>query len=205
MRPSSSTLDAARSSGLAELMALHAGVGRSENPDFAAGWAALDAQVLAMEGRPADALAECRRALEILRAAGGIPNWALFGVFDAASLAADAEEIRELLAVPDDLGTGNLSPGVRAQQARLRARLPEFDAESELATAERLFAELEAPFHLAALQLEHVEWLTAQGRAAEAEPLLAEARETFERLEAKPWLARAAQALSVERQTQAVT
>jgi hypothetical protein len=35
--------------------------------------------------------------------------------------------------------------------------------------------------------------LHAQGRPDEAEPLLAEARETFERLEARPWLERAAQ------------
>ena len=39
-------------------------------------------------------------------------------------------------------------------------------------------------------QLEHGEWLAAQGRAEEAEPLFAEAREIFERLEAKPWLER---------------
>ena len=38
--------------------------------------------------------------------------------------------------------------------------------------------------------LEYGEWLTAEGRAAEAEPLLAEAREIFERLEARPWLER---------------
>src|SRR5256885_7076316 len=53
--------------------------------------------------------------------------------------------------------------------------------------------ELEAPFHLAVVQLEHVEWLTTQSREDEAEPLLAEARETFERLGAKPWLERIAQ------------
>jgi len=46
-------------------------------------------------------------------------------------------------------------------------------------------------------QLEHGEWLAGQGRRDEAEPLLAEARETFERLEAAPWLERAAQ-LGVE-------
>jgi hypothetical protein len=34
------------------------------------------------------------------------------------------------------------------------------------------------------------EWLTGQGRAGEAQPLLAEARNTFERLEARPWLER---------------
>jgi hypothetical protein len=39
-------------------------------------------------------------------------------------------------------------------------------------------------------RLEHAEWLVAQGRAEEAEPLLAEARELFERLRAVPWLER---------------
>ena len=46
------------------------------------------------------------------------------------------------------------------------------------------------PFLLAITLTEHAEWLTSVGRAQEAEPLLGEARETFERLEAKPWLAR---------------
>jgi hypothetical protein len=43
---------------------------------------------------------------------------------------------------------------------------------------------------MAATQLEHGEWLTGQGRAEEAEPLLVEAREIFEQLEATPWLER---------------
>ena len=47
------------------------------------------------------------------------------------------------------------------------------------------------PFYLAVTQLEHAEWLAAQGASDEAEPLLAEAREIFERLEAAPWLERA--------------
>ena len=45
-------------------------------------------------------------------------------------------------------------------------------------------------FYLAVTQLEQAEWLAEQGRADEAEPLLAEARETFEQLGATPWLAR---------------
>ena len=47
------------------------------------------------------------------------------------------------------------------------------------------------PFYLAVSELEHAEWLAEQGRAEEAEPLLAEAREIFERLGATPWLERA--------------
>lgn len=53
-----------------------------------------------------------------------------------------------------------------------------------------LFRELATPFYLGATELEYGEWLVAQERADEAEPLLAEAREIFERLEAKPWLER---------------
>ena len=51
-----------------------------------------------------------------------------------------------------------------------------------------LFRELAFPFYLAVTLLEQGEWLVAEGRRDEAEPLLAEAREIFERLEAKPWL-----------------
>jgi len=49
---------------------------------------------------------------------------------------------------------------------------------------------LELPFHLAVVLLEHGEWLAARGRPDDAAPLLAEAREIFDRLEAAPWLAR---------------
>ncbi len=46
------------------------------------------------------------------------------------------------------------------------------------------------PFYLAVTELELSEWLVAQGQREQSEPLLAEAREIFERLEAKPWLER---------------
>ena len=95
-------------------------------------------------------------------------------------------------AVP--LGSG--SHFLRAHSARFRAHLA--DREGEAAEVHRLFRgaaglyrEIGAPFYLAVVQLEHGEWLTALGRAKEAEPLLSEAREVFERLEAAPWLERA--------------
>jgi len=50
------------------------------------------------------------------------------------------------------------------------------------------------PFYLAVTLLELSEWLVAQGQREQSEPLLAEAREIFERLEAKPWLERVAAA-----------
>jgi hypothetical protein len=60
------------------------------------------------------------------------------------------------------------------------------------------------PFYLARTELEWSEWLVAQGRSEEAEPLLAEAREIFGRLEAKPWLQRLAH-LSPVHETEAAT
>ena len=77
--------------------------------------------------------------------------------------------------------------------ARLAALRGDDDAvEPGLLRAAALFRELGLSFYLAVTQLEHAEWLAEQGRAGEAEPLLAEARETFARLEATPWIERAA-------------
>jgi hypothetical protein len=68
-----------------------------------------------------------------------------------------------------------------------------------------LFRELAVTFYLAVTELESSEWLVAQGRGEEAEPLVAEAREIFERLEAKPWLERLMQLSPIGRETEAVT
>lgn len=55
------------------------------------------------------------------------------------------------------------------------------------------FREYNFPFWLAVTELEHGEWLVRHDRAADAEPLFAEAQAIFERLEASLWLERAAQ------------
>ena len=64
--------------------------------------------------------------------------------------------------------------------------------ESAFEAATALFRQLDMPFYLAATLLEYGEWLVAQDRPSEAEPLVAEASDIFERLEAKPWLERIA-------------
>jgi hypothetical protein len=53
-----------------------------------------------------------------------------------------------------------------------------------------LLDELGVPFYLAVTRLEHGEWLAGQDREQDAQPLLAQAREAFERLKARPWLER---------------
>jgi tetratricopeptide (TPR) repeat protein len=174
-----------------ELLSRHADIADSENPDFAAVWVSLDAAVLGMEGRPEEAIAAVSRLLRIHDSVGGPPPWIFFWALEGAAVAGD-DEIRELLGRFEELGPNQLIPSMRAMQARLRARLPEFDAERELSQAAQLFEELEMPFHLAVVRLEHAELLTARDRANEAEPLLAAARETFERLKATPWLERTA-------------
>jgi len=58
---------------------------------------------------------------------------------------------------------------------------------------------LAVPFHLAVTQLEYGEWLAAAGRGEEADPLFLQARDAFERLDAKPWLERTADGRIEER------
>ncbi len=65
------------------------------------------------------------------------------------------------------------------------------DAERLFKRASGLFRELVLPFNLAVTELEHAGWLVAHNRAEEAEALLTEASEIFERLGAQPWLERA--------------
>ena len=60
-------------------------------------------------------------------------------------------------------------------------------------------------FWLAVTQLEHAEQLGQDGRSADVEPLLVEAREVFERLDAAPWIARAAQASLIGPRAEAVS
>jgi hypothetical protein len=63
-------------------------------------------------------------------------------------------------------------------------------AERGFHRAADIFHERELIFWPAVTQLEQAEWLTSRERTDEAQPLLVQARETFKRLEAKPWLER---------------
>jgi len=108
---------------------------------------------------------------------------------EAAFDLGDLERVDELLVAIESLRFGERPPMLDAHARRFRAKLGGDDTGFEAAATR--FRKLEMPFWLAVTELEHAEVLADQGRAAEAEPLLAEAKETFERLEAKPWLERA--------------
>ena len=99
------------------------------------------------------------------------------------------------LARIDAIPSGRRPPSLVAQSARYRARLAaarnEHDGvEQGFKTAEAVFREHGLTFFVAATELEHAEWLFGQERRDDAEPLLVEAREIFDRLEAAPWIER---------------
>jgi hypothetical protein len=113
---------------------------------------------------------------------------------EAALGLGDNAKLEALLWGAEELPAGRSTRFLRAHTSRFRARLA---GDEDLPTAERgfiesaaLFREIGMPFYLAVVQLEHAELLAAAGRPGECEPLLTEARETFERLRATPWLER---------------
>ena len=114
---------------------------------------------------------------------------------EAALALDDLGRAQQLLGLIDELLPVRRTQFLQAQSFRFRARLTalsnDADAERLFKHAAGLFRELAIPFYLAVTELEHAEWFAAQGRGDQAEPLLTEAREIFERLDAEPLMERA--------------
>ena len=105
------------------------------------------------------------------------------------------EDLTELLAEVGSWPGLDVSPFLRAQVARMSARLAaasgnSSDAEEGFGSAIAQFRKIDDPYSTAEPLVELAEVLLTQGRVTDAEPLLAEAREIFERLGARPWLER---------------
>jgi class 3 adenylate cyclase/tetratricopeptide (TPR) repeat protein len=156
-----------------------------------------EALLLRAEGSPAAALEvlEPVLAMEELGITFLTKKLGLVEALEAAFALGDAVKLEELLATIEGLRPGERPPMLDAHAHRFRAKLS--GDETGFAAAADRFRRLEMPFWLAATHVEHAERLLELGREAEADPLLAEAREIFGRLEAGPWLERAA-ALSPE-------
>jgi class 3 adenylate cyclase/predicted ATPase len=162
------------------------------------GYRAAEAVVLAAEGSKPQALAAAEEVLTagvVLRPADQAVKVAFPQALEAALTLGERERAEQLLTPIETLPPGLLAPSLRAHAARFRARLAAEDGESRkaeqgFAAAAATFREFGMPFWLAVSLTEHGEWLADQGRAADAEPLVTEAREIFERLEANPWLER---------------
>jgi tetratricopeptide (TPR) repeat protein len=167
---------------------------------------AAKAALLRATGSPDDALAAAETALEeiaILGATSQSIRFAFLEALESALALGELDRVDRLIEQIDELRPRERSAFLRAQAARFRALIAaargEHDSvEQGFKTAEQILLEHGMPFRLAVVQLEHAEWLSSQNRTEEAEPLVAETRETFERLEAKPWLERANEA-STER------
>jgi tetratricopeptide (TPR) repeat protein len=174
------------------------GIRASANPQGLAGFAAVEARVLRAEGRHAEALAAAKRGLAVrldLSITDATIKGSLVEAVTAALDLGDFDEAEALLSIPDSLDPGDLTPFLQASAARLRARLDAARGGGEgigqrFRSAAGLFREFGFVFYLAVTQLEYGEWLAGEGRDTEAEPVLSEARETFERLRATPWLER---------------
>jgi tetratricopeptide (TPR) repeat protein len=114
---------------------------------------------------------------------------------EAAFGMGDLAKVEELLDMVRSLPPGRRTPFLEAHSSRLGARLSALrddggDVASGFKGAIGLFREIGVPFWMAVTLLEHGEWLTGQDRADDATTSLTEAREIFERLEARPWLER---------------
>jgi class 3 adenylate cyclase/predicted ATPase len=158
---------------------------------------------LLAENKPGEALRVFGEARDEL---SGLPDSFTVDLLiaEAALATGDIERASEALELVDAVPPGTAGAVVRAAAARFRARVEASRgnaqrAEDSFKQAAAAFAEYGLVFLLAATQLEHAEWLVSLGRDEEAQPLLAEARETFERLDATPWLERAEQARAGER------
>ena len=173
-------------------------------------WAAATARFLRDQGRYAEALASATEAMSPIGTLGAASQSVKHGYLEALEAAAALEDqatVEKLVAEIEAMKPGGQPPFLRAQAARFRARLASSRADRDsveqgFKTAEQIFREYAIPFWLAVTQLEHAEWLLERGRAEEAEPLLAESREMFDRLEATPWLERAAEAYPAGREAE---
>jgi tetratricopeptide (TPR) repeat protein len=165
------------------------------------------ANVLRAEGRTAESLAAAESALvERGRLSDRHPAFklAFAGAVEAAFDNDDLDRVSEILDESRRMRPVDRTPFIEAQHARFGARLAvrrgdDKEFEEDHARAEQIFRELSTPFYLAVSLLEHAEWLAERGRAEDAAPFLAEAREIFERLGAKPWLERLAAGETKER------
>jgi class 3 adenylate cyclase/tetratricopeptide (TPR) repeat protein len=165
----------------------------AEQPEHTVNFAHVEARLLRARGRPAEALAvaEAGAAMrgELGVGAKGIKH-CFVEALEAALELGDDEKAAELLATLDALRPGEVTPSVEAQRSRFHARLGDRDPEADLRAAETVFAHQGLLFCDAVTRLEHAEWVIAQDRTDEAQPLLAAARSTFDELEATPWLER---------------
>ena len=188
---------------LGEAMALVEGQTRQE---ISAGWESrvqygnVKAQVLLLRGQPAEALSAVNPVLGIRDELGlGLSNRhvksALVTAAEAALTLGDLARAEDVLEVTRSARPGQLTPWLRAQLARLRARANDVKGDratvdADFRLSEEGFRDLGGVVDLAVVLTEHAEWLAAQGELELADAPSGEARQVWEQLRASLWLER---------------
>jgi class 3 adenylate cyclase/tetratricopeptide (TPR) repeat protein len=163
----------------------------SDDPQARNGYIFADAHVLRAEGKPREALAAADQVIDAgLGSTFLTTKLGRVEALESAFALGDTVRLQEAIDEIDALRPGERPPMLEAHAHRFRAKLTNDEAGYRAAAA--LFRERSLEFWLAVTLLEHGESLAERSRVAEAEPLLTEAREIFERLEATPWIERAA-------------
>ncbi len=178
-----------------ELVARFEELARSSDRQMVGNYQAAVAAVRLAEGNNREALTAAEQAFATREALGIAAQSAKFGLIhalEAALALGNTAKVNELLEVFEALPPGLRPPLLEATAHRFRAHLAGEDpgADRHFSAAAAQLRSLELPFLLAVVELEHGGWLTERGRLDDAKTLLAEARETFERLQAQPWLER---------------
>ncbi len=212
--PTAATVDTHR--GLLEqaerIVRLCAEMENSADIQERSSYALARSNLLLMSGSTAEALHAAEAAFTAGKEMGITQEYvkqAFVAAVEAALEVGDLEKADELLGGVEALPLGRVSQFLQAHSLRFRARLGDLrgeldSVEDHFKSAGALFREIAVPFYLAVTELEHGEWLAGAGRGDEADPLLAEARELFERLDATPWLERVDQVLAVSREPESV-
>jgi len=163
-----------------------------------AGHALADAAHARAQGRLADALAKVDEVLAMQDELGfehPMFRMALVDSLETAYELGDLDSVTRRLEEFRQRRPADQLPFGVGQARRFEALLAAKSGDGKLAeerfrAAAEILREISARFYLAVVLLEHGEWLAEGGKADEAEPLLTEAREIFERLGAAPWLER---------------
>jgi tetratricopeptide (TPR) repeat protein len=183
--------------GAARLAGMHPELRDSDDLSERSAYAWAEAVVLLARGEAGAALDVAERSW----ATRGIVGASSEGMKEGFAQAVDAalalgrlDRAERILAELGGLPRGLVSQSMRAHASRLRARLAAAAGDDDRADrlfrgAAGLFRELAMPFPMAVALLDHAEWMAAGGRGDPA-GVLADAREAFERLAARPWLDR---------------
>jgi class 3 adenylate cyclase/tetratricopeptide (TPR) repeat protein len=182
----------------ARLTALHPEIRHSDDLTERAASVWADALLLLDSGDAAGALRAAETSWDMrveIAISSEASKEAYVLAVDAALALGDHERAGRLIASAEAMEPGTRPQSMTAHAMRHRAVLAAAAGEQDRAEqlfrrAAALFRELAMPFAMAVTMLEHAEWLSAAGLAAEAAVLTAGAGEVFAELDARPWLDR---------------